>query len=261
MGIGTDSPNNVWGAHLNWLWYYNKEGSDIPTLPDVNLTSSSNYIYMPRLDNTGVPLLNMNGLSASAQWNLHVNTLDLRFSRQISVDRLKIKPFAGVRADWIKQTLKLVYTSVFFANTAQFDPFIDVKESVHFTGYGLDGGIDANCSLCYGLSLFVNFSGGLLVSSSKLHHVEQIPGALRASIKNIYHSMTPIFDCGAGLSWDSSLIRNWFKVNLHAAWEQHFWLNVNRSYVFDNIRDTAAINLNNDSLGLNGLVVGGSLHF
>ncbi len=116
LGIGyVFGPQDNWDISLNWTYFYNKgKGHKVkpPTTDRLYTTWFPGQLGGWAADSFGAPTQ-----TASAQWNLVYNTLDLSIGRDYFISKkIALHPFAGLRGAFIYQDYKVKYENTQFAN-------------------------------------------------------------------------------------------------------------------------------------------------
>jgi len=258
VGLGYETPYDNWDVQLTWMRYTNSTDSSIRSLPPP-VGNVREFIVSPLLNGVGNPLVLG---SAKADWDIKLNCIDLSLGRQFFAGKyLVLQPYADLRGAWIEQKIHVLYNDIFYNNVAQPTPFIDVRILDKFWGVGLVGGIDSEWRLGQGVYVFGNFSSGILWSSLRLKHKETIIGNfVRANLREYLHDLNLVANASAGLAWSSTFCKDRCFINLHAGWEEQFWLNVTQLVRF--VETPSQIFFREqDNLGLGGLVLGADFGF
>lgn len=146
LGLGIDFNYDNWDTALEYTWFNAKESAHVSLDPANTLITLLPAWQIPTL-------LSPEYSAGSESWNLIMNLLDWNVGRACSIgNKLCIRPFMGMRAAFIKQTLSVDYLT-------QNGSFVALWPSTHLTlstnswGLGPEIGAVMNWELGAGFTL------------------------------------------------------------------------------------------------------------
>lgn len=194
------------------------------------------------------------------QWDLVFNTLDFELGRQIKVDkRVDIRPFFGLKAGMINQTIHSTWLNPYPANGAFNPTFTSATEKItnYFKGVGPSVGLNTAWHLYttpdHTLKLIGAFSGAFLCSTWAFGDVYQNDAPETISTMNDdLSSVATMVRAYLGMEWSSVIHHAHWALRL--GYEEQVWFNQLQYYSFD-------MGKTNDALYLQGAVLGLGVHF
>lgn len=183
--------------------------------------------------------------SIAAQWNLHVDYLDIDVSHSMSFwECLQICPHIGLRGLWMTQQLRISADSPTNVLTSKF--------TEKFGGYGVEGGLHAACQVGSGFSIIGHIGGALLYShlynNGRAFDVDIGAGTLGLRYEDNVYRATPTIDSFLGLQY-ARMVGD-YSLSVHLGWEHHV--------VFDSNQLSIG---GGGNLTMQGLTLGGSASF
>lgn len=210
-------PFDQWDLSFRWTRLKANRGGHTNEKP--------NQVIFPNYtDQSFTPL----ALSASSSWSLNFNTLELDLSRAFSLGRsFCMNTFAGFKAAWIEQNLKVHLYNVTFANQTS-QPFLINKTRNNFQGYGMNIGVDGKWCLGSGFHLFGKLATALLWGEYDLAQFgkTQVP---RGKLTQKVHEIQPQIEAQGGIGWEHQFSSNRCYLNFYAAFEEQIWFDQNQS--------------------------------
>ncbi|KAG6559211.1 Legionella pneumophila major outer membrane protein precursor [Candidatus Rhabdochlamydia oedothoracis] len=155
--------------------------------------------------------------TASANYHNRLERLSLNTGREFFVSKwVTLRPFFGLRSDWLLQRLRASYSGVIA------DPTINQTSNrkVKWWGIGIESGLNTQWSFCGGFSLYGNVAGAIEYGSIK--QIVNEFGTVAYSFVDSYHICRPILDLQLGLGWDYNFCD--FHFGLKLGWENHVYL-------------------------------------
>ncbi len=173
--------------------------------------------------------------SISAVWRYGIDVLDVMASRPYYLgDRLAISPYAGLRAIWIRQMMKvslteapgLFGTSTGIVSTAVPGQPIVSQNISQCWGIGPRVGFDGACLLVRGFRILGNLAASLVYTSyTKLDHREDSAspsfnsGGLSVSPGHTDSFLRPIAELGLGFGWGSYFQNQTYHLDVAATYD------------------------------------------
>lgn len=166
LGVNYQKPDTAWDVSAYYT-YYTTSASD----------SKYGDIFSPYLGNFFAN--NTNGAnfgpfydSGHLKWDLSFNSVDIELGRHFKIDRrMNLRPFAGVKAALIKQTIDTDWygpKTTVGGNIVRINTFTHANEKVenNFIGVGPSAGVDSTWALFESMkqsfNIVANVSGALM---------------------------------------------------------------------------------------------------
>ncbi len=242
LGAGyTFDQLDCWSLNLNWTHIRNHAHAKASAKGIESQTGSVDTIISPWVNLLFE--LRAGASKAEAHWHVDYNTLDLDFSRSVSLSKkFSLNPHFGLRGAWIDQDYKAKYKSVFILaeSSPHFTRNVTFKGKNEFSGFGLRGGTELLCHLSPNWHIFSQFAGNLLygrfrVNMKNLHDqglgegdIPPMPLDFKAS--EHFWRVRLSFEEAIGLGWDRSFRCDKYRLRLRAAYELSQWLNQNELF-------------------------------
>lgn len=238
VAIGYNFNHDGWESNLSYTNFMGK-GSDqtksgcndsiIPLTATYSITSTVDSI----LTNT-VSTWFLFCTEAKSNTELYYRSLFWDIARDFFVsDCLSIRPFTGLQAAWITTRQNTRYsggTPIARNILGLENEFVRVKENCRFNGLGPVMGLSANWHLGRGISLFNEFTMGLLYGRFQSSHREKYSGnnALKISLKSGYHKFCPLGRYNFGLAQKCYLNDDQNYLTAKVGCEFQYWWRVNQ---------------------------------
>lgn len=214
LGFGFYLNHDVWNVDARWTYFNFHE--DTPT------TVHNNAVLFP----FWIPAaegVNATNVAASAMWKMHFNTLDLSLGKPHHISRYVVfNPFFGIRAAWIDQD--------FFARyQGQVDTGLnaEMRAKNDYWGVGVRAGLDTEWWLGSGFNLTGMAAASILYS--KFDVSQDLAAAVHGyQIDDEFYHNTPNFEIHLGLTWGTNFNKQRHRFSLGAAYEFHYWWDMNR---------------------------------
>jgi Legionella pneumophila major outer membrane protein precursor len=245
LGIGWDSCS-CWGLSLDWARFNTStcnrarapEGGELhPVWPDAGPTVGDAQV-------------------ARADWNLHLNIVDLMLNRPIPVGGcFQITPAIGLRSAWVRQTYTQRFTEV-------VSPTVDAIElglTCDFWGIGPAFEFGTHWWLCRGLGVYGTGGFSLLFGEFNTFSAERRPDPLKDTTDS-FSITRPVLDLTVGLDW-TCVWRNCFAINLFVGWEHHYFFSQNMMIRFINAPSTGSFMMGQGALATQGVTFGAKVGF
>jgi hypothetical protein len=236
VGAGVALPYDQWDVEVMWLRSYST-GRDLAHGRDKQILGNDGLL---------VPLSSVPS-RASAECQVHLDIVDLGLGRIFLWSTyFSIRPFAGVRATWLKLDWDISFKG------PSGSTHLDIDN--HFDAVGLVGGFESTWDFYKGLGLFSYASASLVYGESSEETKQKFLGQT-FNAKNSAHAVKSIFDIAVGLKWENKFFKK-THLSIHAGYNFFYWPAVTQKTVVQSsrIRDRA-------DLSFQGLVAGGSLKF
>ncbi len=202
----------------------------------------------------------------SSRWQLALDIADLEFGRPYyQGDHLLVAPFMGLRAAWIRQSLRIIAP----APALVFNPLNSVPVSHNHSnswGIGPRVGLTASCLLPRGWYLDGDLAGSLLFTEyTSVHHHENnavstsVPQRISTTLSD-YCCLRPELEMGLGFGWGQYFYSRSYHVDFSASYQfAIFWeQNMMRGLMDQAIDGTGA---SVGDLYLHGLTIRGRFDF
>lgn len=259
VGIGYDLPCDGWDVVAYYTNLYSKSHSHHFFDPTV---SSFNPQY------STFPSRGSSFNDVHAHWKLNLNVLDFELGREFCVSScLTLRPFIGVRAAWIDQSIRTELYSV----TDTDDFFVDgSKVKSKFDGAGLRGGFDTEWKLGWcGISIYGQTAASILYGRHKTSYHEfyfltpQSEFGTDVEYKNNYNGCIAIGDAAIGLRWKEYFYCDTIALTLQVGYETHFYWNQARFIRPTSQSDSQTLvhGVNRGDLNTNGVTFAAKLAF
>jgi hypothetical protein len=247
IGAGLNFPKEGYEVAFYWTWFstdghasaHADNGSLLPLFaePDFNPP--------------------VGAVRASGKANIDLNIFDLEWGRSSWFGgHFSLRPFFGLRAAWIEQSLKTQFTYA----TA---PIVlgRLHSAADFCGGGLRAGADARFTLPLGFALYSIASGSLLYGqlNDGLHIKED--GTTIAHTKDRFSKAISSLQLGLGIGWDTHFAKDRLHLEFHIGWESNIWFSVNQINHFMNQLHEGSYFKENNNLATQGIVAGSRFDF
>lgn len=219
VGLGYDLPCDGWDVVAYYTNLYSKSHSHTFTDPTSDDFFNPTYITVDQ----GTEFDDIH-----ASWKLNLNLLDFELGREFCVSScVTIRPFIGVRAAWIDQSI----TTRLFNVTDTTDDFVArSRTKTKFDGAGLRGGLDSEWKLGWcGISIYGQSAASILYGRFKNSYHEfsfESPidpvGTVVVDNDN-YNACVAIADAAIGLRWKEYFNCDTIALTLQVGYETHFF--------------------------------------
>jgi len=235
VGMGLQMAHDGWDLTAEYTWLNN------PTVRNsVTNTASNGFELTPTvvMDPTTQFAISTAIDTASGAWSSNYNTADLDLGRQYFISHyLILRPFAGLKASWQKQTYKVAYGTTSGSSVA----YTSATMKERFFGIGLRSGMDAAFQFDNNWSMY----GDVALSALAAHfnnnntvktYTSTTTGGVTTnteaeylnSTKAICNTITPVLELGMGLRWDYWFNDDSYHVGMALGWEEQVWFGMNR---------------------------------
>ena len=208
IGLDWTLPHDNWDIAATWTHLIsNRHGN--------TTADTGNILRKPGLILSS-PLLSFT--TASAKYHNRLEQVSLNTGREFFVSRwVTLRPFFGLRADWLRQRLRASYSNSTGTQIAQ--------RGNKWWGIGIESGLNTQWSFCGGFSVYGNVASAIEYGLSKQTINES--GLFDYSFRDSYHICRPIIDLQLGLGWDYNFCEDSFHLGLKLGWENHVYFNQN----------------------------------
>lgn len=225
LGIGYNFKRDYWDVFLNWtLLNSNKSRKALFSSTHIIQAPNSTVIHFPFPATAGNALI---GGTVHSDWDLHFTTLDFELGRNFFISRnVGLRPFIGLKANWIKWKFKSKYEDFAsaFTPTVMLDPFKGIlKEDNH--GVGPRMGINSRWILSsLNFAIIGNCAVSLLYSDLKANKTLDVTPLIPSGFETVAHrhELKPVLECFLGVDWNHC-IRNSCNIFLSAGYEAQLW--------------------------------------
>jgi hypothetical protein len=235
VGMGLQMAHDGWDIFAEYTWLNNPANSNT-----IVNSSSSGYELTPTV--TMDPLFQFATVTsidtAIGSWRSNFNTADLDLGRQYFISHyLILRPFAGLKASWQKQTYKVAYGTTTGSSVA----FTSNTMRERFFGIGLRSGMDAAFQFDKNWSMYGDLALSALASHFNINEtvktytatttngvVAETTAEYLNSTKAVCNTISPVLEVGMGLRWDYWFNDDSYHVGMALGWEQQVWFGMNR---------------------------------
>ncbi len=266
VGAGYTLPKSFWDLGLTWTHYNNDaKGS---------ASHEGDFRFNPLWAVLNHPLETIDAgqlTSASAEWRLHYNTLDLELSRYFFPNKyLSLKPHLGVRAAWIDQKYDIRYMFALAGAVTNLLTDVSIKNDNDYSGAGFKIGIDSLWHINRYFGIFGNGSFSLLggnfevkdqqttLSSNSVTSTQPNLGFINTH--DNFFQLIPELEIALGLNFQATPKRERYRFELNAGWEYLLWFDQNQIRNYTNAQNGKYVR-QRGNLQLMGFTLDAKLHF
>jgi hypothetical protein len=290
IGLGYNTPHDGWDLDLKWMRYYSTHSKDNHTergdcgcdcAPCPVCPGFFNPVFFPkdyRESATGVfPYVTE---ITSNRWKLRINELTLQLGREFFVSKwMTIRPYAGIKAAWVRQRARVTYSGGPYVTPLNAAGIVlglggadalRISNKNNWWGVGLQGGLDGQWGLGYGLSIYSRANLAILWGRHRVHQTHNLENTAVSlddctptqmqKWKNKFCSFKPIAEVALGLRYDTTFSDNAWGFGIWAGWEHHYYWSQNKMFKFVG-RNYDILDEYDGDLGLGGLDIGLSFDF
>ncbi|MGB7128435.1 MAG: Lpg1974 family pore-forming outer membrane protein [Candidatus Rhabdochlamydia sp.] len=210
VGLDYTLPHDNWDIAATWTHLINNRHGNATA-------ATGNVLRKPGLilSSTAVGFT-----TASAKYHNRLEQISLNTGREFFISKwVTLRPFFGLRADWLRQRLRVSYSGIATNPTG----IQASQRRVKWWGIGIESGLNTQWSFCGGFSLYGNVAGAIEYGLTKQTINES--GIVAYSFKDSYHICRPIIDLQLGLGWDYNSCNDCFHFGLKLGWENHVYFN------------------------------------
>ena len=259
VGIGWNTKHDDWDLLLSWMRFYSHEKNSIAS-------SGSSYIF-PTL---GDPTIALGPVaSASANFQLHLNQIELALGREFYVSRaLSLKPLVSIVTAWIDQKYNVQYDTMLGIGTLGDGTFNKNTNKNNYWGSGIKGGMNTQWELGWGFSIFGNGAVSILYGKfdvKKTSEVNALAGGVLInktpiSLDNFYLARF-VTDLSLGMRFDYMFNDDRLHLGLQGGWEDHIYFGQNQFLTSTSMYNVGQIESANQDLTLQGFTLSARLDF
>ncbi|QZA59310.1 Lpg1974 family pore-forming outer membrane protein [Candidatus Rhabdochlamydia porcellionis] len=223
LGLDWTLPHDNWDVDLSWTHLIsNRHGSSTAdttgATPNV-LVKAQGFANATTVGYT----------TASARYHNRLDQIDLSLGREFFISKwVTLRPFFGLRADWLRQRFRTSYGST---ATTPLDQSTNQRNK--WWGIGIESGLNTQWSFCSGFSIYGNVATAIEYGLQKLQLSES--GGVDASFRRSYHICRPILDLQLGLGWDYNFCEDGFHFGLKLGWETHVYFDQSRFLSYNTV--------------------------
>lgn len=223
VGLDWTLPHDNWDVDLSWTHLIsNRHGSSTAdtsgATPNV-LVKAQGFADVTTVGYT----------TASARYHNRLDQIDLNLGREFFISKwVTLRPFFGLRADWLRQRFRTSYGSTAATPLAQ-----STNQRNKWWGIGIESGLNTQWSFCGGFSIYGNVATAIEYGLQKLQLSES--GGVDASFSRSYHICRPILDLQLGLGWDYNFCEDGFHFGLKLGWENHVYFDQSRFLSYNTV--------------------------
>ncbi|MCL6756151.1 MAG: Lpg1974 family pore-forming outer membrane protein [Candidatus Rhabdochlamydia oedothoracis] len=231
IGLDYTLPHDNWDVALCWTHLISsRKGSSIANDPSNVLIKTQGFASAKNpFEGYAV---------ANSRYHNRLDQINLNVGREFFVSKwVTLRPFFGLRADWLRQRLR---TSYGFSNVVNGDPVTTdqfTNQRNKWWGMGIESGLNTQWSFCNGFSIYGNVATAIEYGLQKLQLNEiNMVGVMEnnsASFSRSYHICRPILDLQLGLGWDYNFCD--FHFGLKLGWENHVYFDQSRFLSYNTV--------------------------
>jgi len=208
-----------------------------------------------------------------AHFDFDYDTLDFELGRAFGAGRcFCLRPFFGIRAGWIDQTLTDFNQVEILENTGE-SLSTDLKALSDFTGAGLRFGLDGRFDFCFDISLYGLASYGLLYGKFDTSFTSSVTGSdpnsdldpvvdlVIADACDRFHMGTSTLQLALGLQWNRGFCCDRYRFGFNISWEQSIWFQLNQMNHFQSEFYEGHLVQENGNLSMQGITFGARFDF
>ncbi len=153
VGLGTDFCHDGWDIYAEYTWFKSTSNKNTGEFQAVVLKQAP-LAEVLLFDgywnvNNQNQSITTSFSSASAQWRVNMNVVDLELGRNFYVSpRLMLRPFYGLKGAWNKQHMNVAFNNTTTAVTTS------MSNHVKSWGVGVRAGLDTSWHFCRNVSIF-----------------------------------------------------------------------------------------------------------
>jgi hypothetical protein len=232
IGLGLDLDHDGWDVFAEYTWFHSNHSHSHGNRDDEDSVSATSTLdlHAPYWDVNGFNQFGTLFTSASAQWKLQMNILDLELGRNFYIsESLMLRPQVGMKMTWDTQRYNTSYTNDTIV--------LSMNQKDTIQGYGIRAGIDT----AWHFTRSFSFVGDLAFTGLwESFHVKRNDSNLVTAtgistndlnVKSRHNNVRPIIEWRAGLRWESWWCADRYHVAIDAGWEQQVWVNQNQFFV------------------------------
>jgi hypothetical protein len=259
VGIGWNTKHDDWDFLLSWMRFYSHEKNSVAS-------SGSTYVF-PTLGDPAIALGPV--ASASANFQLHLNQIELSLGREFYVSRaLSLKPLIGIVTSWIDQKYITNYDTMLGMGSLLAGTFNKNTNNNDFWGSGLKGGMNTQWDLGWGFSIFGNGALSILYGKFDVKKTSEVnasaggaPIDKNPSARDNFYLARYIADVSLGLRFDYMFNDDRIHLGLQGGWEDHIYFGQNQMLTSSNIYNVGHNEPANQDLTLQGFALSARLDF
>lgn len=203
VGLGMDFGHDHWSGLAEYTWFRSRVAHSwgTPPTPSVGATDDMNW----RVNNWPNATANTGMTNASSTWHVNMDLLDVALTRPYyQGTHLIIAPLGGIRAQWIRQKLRIAGTP--YSDTGNATDFAVFHSKSYNWSVGPRAGFQGKWHLGWGFRFEGDAAGDILftrftkVSHSSDPTVSTTPVVRAGRIKN-YNTMSFGNDFNLGIGW------------------------------------------------------------
>ena len=219
VGLDWTLPHDNWDVDLSWTHLIsNRHGSS--TASSAGATPNV-LVKVQGFANTATE----GYTAASSKYHNRLDQIDLNLGREFFISKwVTLRPFFGLRADWLRQRLRHLILYTLAQSTNQRNKW---------WGIGIESGLNTQWSFCGGFSIYGNVATAIEYGLQKLQLSES--GGINDSFRRSYHICRPILDLQLGLGWDYNFCEDGFHFGLKLGWENHVYFNQSRFLSYNTV--------------------------
>jgi len=223
VGLGAGFDFDRWELGVDYTYYRLNEttSKSAPTLlPGTGVLFSNNWFLQSSAANQGIA-----GDKLSSRWRLRIDWIDATLNRAYYQGKhLTLKPYVGLRASFIRQTLNVSMSGL--ANVNPISEPVKSRNSSNSWAIGPRGGIQTAWLLGYGFSFKGDVGASLLYTQySSVKHSESAitQGSTGAKYSNRdVNTLRPMFEASLGFGWGHYFGTNAYHLSLAATYDFNY---------------------------------------
>lgn len=212
IGLGYNTPYDGWDVDLYWTHMHNAARSH----QSAGATKTVSQIWA-----TAGTLIPGTITEVKGHWHVDLDQVDLHLGREFYVSKnLTIRPFGGLRSDWIFQKYAIDTTSTLATQEA--------KLKDRFWGFGFVAGMNTDWMLGCGFSFYGNADLSLILGFFDIDQKGTQDDVKIWSQDKSFRTGRTIIDLGLGFKWAHLFCQDRFGVIFKVGYEYHLYFNQNQ---------------------------------
>ena len=233
VGAGLELAHDGWDLFAQWTWLSSENGKTSTEAESGEGLSTALPVYLADASVSNDPAVLFLS-EASSKWKQTFNVLDLEMGRNFFISkRLTLRPFFGLKAAWIKETLKCNFEplpSQVFQDITLSEAEQERKQKMW--GIGIRGGLDTVWHFAKNWGAYGNFALTTLWSDFHCTLEDETTTLTGVETENLDTRETiteviPVLEMELGLTWMTWFHNNDYMLQISAGWEEQVWMNFN----------------------------------
>ena len=248
VGAGLKFRHDGWDLFAQYTYLRSNRGnnhgssssSSSSSSAATGVSSTQSDIFVPwATGSTDGMLQNFTVTSASANWKMNLNVLDIELGRNFWISKwLTLRPFTGMKFSFNSQKFGVSYSGpsndttnlglLFLGDT------VGLNMRINQFGVGLRSGLNTGWYFSKDWSIFGDFAltGLWNYFHSKRHDTITPPTVNIDNVKKHTSRVTAVFEWALGLRFETAWHNDDYMFMIEAGWEQQLWQDQNQFIFF-----------------------------